>query len=175
MRFGFRCAFAGGHEAVETFRIGQAPDFAPCSEHGLMSPRIFEAPMFQEDRRGMRTVPRGAPTEDWSWTLGGPRPRSRAEMRAIEKAQGIEFLTPAEARADVERLRSGKNLDEPAKPEKGYLAREIAKRGIRFDRSLSAPRALTREESERKLAAERGWTASADAEAKTVNPAKQPG
>jgi hypothetical protein len=111
-----------------------------------------------------------APRPDWSWTLGGPAPQSRSEQRAIEKAQGIEFVTKAEALADAAKLREGKNLDEPPKLEKGYLAREVAKRGIRFDRSLTPPRALTREESERKLK-DRGW---ADAEATDVGKTKVP-
>ena len=137
-----------------------------------MSPRIFDAPHFQEDRLRMRQPTRNAPRPDWSWSLGGPMPQSRSERRAIEKAQGIEFVTPAEARADVQRLREGKNLDEPTKLEKGYLAKEVARRGIRFDRSLTPPRALTREESERKLKAEQpDWN---PAEAKEASPAKLP-
>jgi hypothetical protein len=162
MRFGYRCTFAGGHEAVEQYPIGHAPDFAPCSEHGLMGPRVFDVPYHVEDRRHMRGAPTAnAPTEDWSWTLGAPRPKSRSEMRLIEKMKGIEFVSPAEAKADAAKLRAGKNLDEPVKPQKGWLAKEIAARGIRFDRSLTPPRPLTREESERKLAAERpDWKAA---------------
>jgi len=175
MRFGYACPFVDGHEAVEDFPIGRAPGFAPCSEHGLMSARVYDVPYFVEDRRHMRrTEPtKNAPTEDWSWAIGAPRPKSRSEARAIEKALGIEFVSPAEAKADAQKLREGKNLDEPPKPEKGYLAKEVAKRGIRFDRSLTPPRPLTREESERKLKAERpDWN---PAEAKEVAPAKLPG
>jgi hypothetical protein len=69
----------------------------------------------------------------------------------VEKAMGIEFISPAEAKADAAKLRSGKNLDEPPKLEKGYLAREVAKRGIRFDRSLTPQPTLNREQAERKL------------------------
>ena len=68
---------------------------------------------------------------------------------------GIEFVSPAEARADAAKLRAGESLDKPQPREKGWLAREVAKRGIRFDRSITGPRPLTREESERKLKAER--------------------
>ncbi len=166
MRFGFLCA--EGHELVESFPVGGAPRDVFCPEHGLRAARVFEAPNFQEDRRRLRAPTPHAPRPDWSWSLGAPAPQSRSEMRAIEKAQGIEFVTPAEARADVAKLREGKNLDEPPKLEKGYLAREIAKRGVRFDRSLTPPRALTREESERKLA-DRGWS---DAEATDVGKTK---
>ena len=166
--------FAGGHEAVETYPVGHAPDFAPCSEHGLMSPRVFDVPYHVEDRRHMRGAPtKNAPTEDWSWTIGGPRPKSRTEARAIEKTMGIEFVSPREALADAAKLREGKNLEDPPKPEKGWLAKEIAARGIRFDRSLTPPRPLTREESERKLAAERpDWKAS---EAQDLAAPKLPG
>ncbi len=114
-----------------------------------------------------------APTEDWSWTLGAPRPKSRTEARIIEKTRGIEFVSPREALADAAKLRAGKNLDEPPKMEKGYLAREVAKRGIRFDRSLTPPRPLTREEAERKLKAERpDWK---PAEAQDLAATKLPG
>jgi hypothetical protein len=165
MRFGFKCA--DGHEDVYEFPVGKAPQAMSCSNHGLYCPRVFDVPYTQEDRRGM------AAGKDWSWSLGGRRPQSRSEMRAIEKSQGIEFITKAEAMKDVQTLRSGKNLDEPQKLEKGYLAKEIAKRGIRFDRSLTPPRPLTREESERKLKAERPeWN---PAEAKEASPAKSLG
>jgi hypothetical protein len=155
MRFGFACP--RGHEVIETFPIGEAPRDVACPDHGVSAARVFDVPYFTEDRRHMkRTVPTAnAPTEDWSWTIGGPRPKSRSEARAVEKAMNIEFVSPAEARADAAKLRSGQNLDTPVKPEPGYLKREIAKRGIRFDRSLSPPRMLNREESERKLKAER--------------------
>lgn len=157
MRFGYACP--AGHEVVATFPTGAAPDDVLCSEHGYVSSRVYEAFYTQEDRRGMSASKPGKP--GWSWALGAPMPTSRAEMRAIEKTQGIEFVTPSEARADAAKLREGKNLDEPVKPEKGYLAREVAKRGIRFDRSLTPPRTLTREESERKLKAERpDWTSA---------------
>lgn len=162
MRFGYRCP-EGDHEIIDLFGIGQAPASIVCPEHGRISTRVFDAPYVQEDRRHMQsTVPtRNAPSEDWSWTIGGPRPKSRSEARAVEKAMGIEFVSPAEARADAQKLRDGKNLDEPAKMEKGYLAKEVAKRGIRFDRSLTPARPMTREESERKLKAERpDWTPS---------------
>lgn len=175
VRFGYRCPFTGGHEAVETFPIGQAPSFAPCSEHGLLGPRVFDVPYTQEDRRHMRGAPtKNAPTEDWSWSIGAPKPKSRSEARIIEKTRGIEFVSPAEAKADAAKLRAGKNLDEPQKLERGYLAKEVAKRGIRFDRSLTPPRPRTREESERKLAAERDWTPSVDAEAKKASATNTP-
>lgn len=113
-----------------------------------------------------------APTEDWSWSIGGPRPKSRSEARIIEKTRGIEFISPAEAKADAAKLRSGKNLDEPKKLEKGWLAKEVASRGIRFDRSLTPQPVLNREQSERKLADTRpDWKQS---EAKEANPAKLP-
>jgi hypothetical protein len=134
---------------------------------------VFEAPYFVEDRRRMAAPTSNAPRPDWSWALGGPRPQSRAEMRTLEKSMGIEFVTPSEARADAVRLREGKDLSPPPKLEKGYLAREVAKRGLRFDRSLTPPRPLTREESERKLKAERpDWN---PAEAKVASPEKVPG
>ncbi len=158
MRFGFRCPL--DHEVIDEFTIGQAPPTVLCVEHGVQATRVFDVPQFTEDRRRMRQPTPHAPRPDWSWSLGAPAPQSRAEMRAIEKAQGIEFVTRDEARRDVEKLRAGKNLDEPKKLEKGWLAKEVAKRGIRFDRSLEPPRPLTREESERKLAAERDWTPS---------------
>lgn len=161
MNFGYRCPL--GHEIIDGFPVGKAPDSILCDQHGEDAPRIFDVPYFTEDRRHMkRTVPTAnAPTEDWSWTIGGPRPKSRAEARAIEKTMGIEFVSPAEAKADAAKLRSGKNLDEPVKPEKGYLAKEIAKRGIRFDRSLTPPTPLTREQAERKLKAEQpDWSPS---------------
>lgn len=173
MRFGFACP--GGHEVIETFAAGHAPDTVQCDEHGTTAPRVFDVPYFVEDRRHMKsTAPTpNAPTEDWSWTIGGPRPKSRSEARAIEKTLGIEFVSPSEARADAARLRSGRNLDEPVKPEKGYLAKEVARRGIKFDRSLSPPRMLNREESERKLKAERpDWK---PAEAKDLAVPKLPG
>lgn len=181
MRFGFACPEE--HELVHEFRIGEAPLLISCAEHGFSAPRVFESFYTQEDRRGMAAAaPRvNAPRPDWSWALGAPMPTSRAEMRAIEKARGIEFVTPAEARADAKKLREGKNLDEPPKLERGYLAKEVAKRGIRFDRSLSPPRQWTREEAERKLKAETkdaewgGWDSKADAEAKVADPAKLPG
>jgi hypothetical protein len=160
MRFGFGCR--AGHEIILDFPVGKAPDSLFCSDHDESAFRVFEVPHFVEDRRHMRGAPTpNAPTEDWSWSIGGPKPKSRSEARAIEKAMGIEFISPAEAKADAQKLREGKNLDEPPKLEKGYLAKEVAKRGIRFDRSLSAPRPLTREESERKLKAERpDWSDS---------------
>jgi hypothetical protein len=158
---------------VLDFPIGKAPDAISCAYHGESARRVFDVPHFTEDRRHMARPTPHAPAPDWSWSLGARRPQSRSEMRAIEKAQGIEFVTPAEAKADLEKIRAGKMLDEPPALEKGYLAKEVAKRGIRFDRSLSAPRPLTREESERKLKAERpDWN---PAEAKVANPAKSPG
>jgi hypothetical protein len=161
MRFGFDCP--QGHEIIETFSVGQAPDDVLCPAHGSRARRVFDVPYHVEDRRHMtssiKTV--NAPTEDWSWAIGGPRPRSRSEMRIIEKTKGIEFVSPAEAKADAAKLRAGKNLDEPVKLEKGYLSREVAKRGVRFDRSLTPPTPLTREQSERKLKAERpDWNPS---------------
>lgn len=155
MRFGFRCPH--GEEIIADYPVGGAPDEMLCLDHSERAPRVFDVPYIQEDRRHMRsTAPtKNAPTEDWSWSIGGPRPKSRSEARAIEKSMNIEFVSPAEAKADAAKLRAGKNLDEPVKLEKGYLAREVAKRGIRFDRSLTPPRPLTREESERKLKAER--------------------
>jgi hypothetical protein len=166
VRFGFLCS--EGHEIVESFLVGKAPRDVFCPEHGLRAARIFEAPIFQEDRRRMRAPTPHAPRPDWSWSLGGPAPQSRSEQRAIEKAQGIEFVTKDEALADAAKLREGKDLSPPPKLEKGYLAKEVAKRGIRFDRSLTQPRMLTREESERKLA-DRGWV---EGEAKVADPAK---
>jgi hypothetical protein len=93
-------------------------------------------------------------------------------MRAIEKARGIEFVTPAEAKADVAKLREGKNLEEPPKREKGWLAREVAKRGVKLHPADSggyndAPH--TREGVERKIKAERDWN---DAEAVVIAPQK---
>lgn len=161
MRFGYGCPH--GHEILTVYPVGQAPDTVQCEEHGTTAARVIDVPYHVEDRRHMkRTVPTAnAPTEDWSWTIGGPRPKSRAEARAIEKTMGIEFVSPAEAKADAAKLRSGKNLDEPVKSEKGYLAKEIAKRGIRFDRSLTPPTPLTREQAERKLKAEQpDWSPS---------------
>lgn len=167
MRFGYACPH--GHEIITEFPIGKAAPDIECDKHHSNAVRVFDAPSIQEDRRGM------AGGSGWSWALGQPAPQSRSEMRVIEKSRGIEFVTKAEARADAQRLREGKNLDEPTKLPKGYLAKEIAKRNIRFDRSGSAPRALTREESERKLEAERGWDSVANAEAKVVAPEKLPG
>jgi len=161
MRFGFGCPL--GHEVIETFSVGQAPESVQCEEHGAMAMRVFDVPYTVEDRRHMKTTAptANAPTEDWAWSIGGPRPKSRSEARAVEKALGIEFISPAEAKADAAKLRSGKNLDTPPKLEKGYLAKEVARRGIRFDRSLTPPRPMTREESERKLKAERpDWSPS---------------
>jgi len=80
-------------------------------------------------------------------------------------------VSRSEALADAAKLREGKLLDEPPKLEKGYLAKEVARRGIRFDRSLTPPRALTREESERKLA-DHGWV---EAEAQVAAPEKVAG
>ena len=171
MRFGYACA--EGHEIEWAFPAGKAPAAVSCSDHGEHAARVFEAPHFTEDRRRMAAPTSNAPRPDWSWALGGPRPQSRAEMRTLEKSMGIEFVTPSEARADVVRLREGKDLSPPPKLEKGYLAREVAKRGLRFDRSLTPPRPLTREESERKLKAERpDWN---PAEAKVASPEKVPG
>src|ERR1700677_1699032 len=151
MRFGFGCPL--GHEVIETFSVGQAPESVQCEEHGTTAMRIFDVPYHVEDRRHMKTTAptKNAPTEDWSWTIGGPRPKSRSEVRAIEKTMGIEFVSPAEAKADAAKLRSGENLDAPPKLEKGYLAKEVAKRGIRFDRSLTPQPILNREQAERKL------------------------
>jgi hypothetical protein len=85
---------------------------------------------------------------------------------------GIEFVSRSEALADAQRLREGKDLSPPPKLEKGYLAREVAKRGIRFDRSLSPPRILNREEAERKLKVEQpDWQPS---EAKVARPENVP-
>jgi hypothetical protein len=171
MRFGFRCV---DHEIIEAFPVGGAPDTVFCDEHGMSAARVFDVPYMQEDRRHMRSAAptKNAPTEDWSWAIGGPRPKSRSEMRIIEKTKGIEFISPAEAKADAAKLRAGKNLDEPVKPDKGYLAKEVAKRGIRFDRSLTPQPILNREQSERKLKAERpDWKPS---EAKEATPAKLP-
>ncbi len=158
MRYGYACPH--GHEVVESFPIGTAPHDVPCSEHDERAVRVFDVPYFEEDRRRLRPPTPNAPRPDWSWSLGAPAPQTRAEQRAIEKTHGIEFVSRAEALADAQKLREGKNLDEPPKLEKGWLAREVAKRGIRFDRSLEPPRPLTREESERKLQAERDWTPS---------------
>jgi len=152
MRFGFRCP-EGDHEIITLFSVGQAPDQFFCIDHAVFAKRVFDVPYTVEDRRHMKTTAPtpNAPTEDWSWTIGGPRPKSRSEMRAIEKTLGIEYVSPAEAKADAAKLRSGKNLDEPPKLEKGYLAKEVAKRGIRFDRSLTPQPILNREQAERKL------------------------
>jgi hypothetical protein len=152
MRFGFGCPL--GHEVIETFSVGQAPESVQCEQHGTTAMRVFDVPYTVEDRRHMKTTAptANAPTEDWSWTIGGPRPKSRSEMRAIEKTLGIEYISPAEAKADAAKLRSGQNLDTPPKLEKGYLAKEVAKRGIRFDRSLTPQPILNREQAERKLA-----------------------
>jgi hypothetical protein len=170
MRFGFRCV---DHEIIEEFRVGQCPDSVQCEEHGVTAARVFDVPYTVEDRRHMRGAPTAhAPTEDWSWSLGEPRPKSRSEMRILEKTRGIEFVSPMEAKADAAKLRSGKNLDEPAKLEKGWLAKEIANRGIRFDRSLTPQPVLNREQAERKLADTRpDWKPS---EAKDVGAPKLP-
>lgn len=175
MRFGYGCPL--GHEIVESFSVGQAPNGVFCDEHNALAPRVFDVPYFTEDRRHMKTTAPtpNAPTEDWSWTIGGPRPKSRAEVRALEKALNIEFVSPAEAKADAALLRSGKNLDEPVKPEKGYLAKEIAKRGIRFDRSLTPQASLTREQAERKLKDTRpDWGDKHGSEAKDLGAPKLP-
>lgn len=157
MRFGYGCP--QGHEIEEAFPTGGAPDRIRCNEHQVYAVRVFDVFHMQEDRRGMSSSTPGKP--GWSWALGAPMPTSRAEMRAIEKTQGIEFITPSEARADVQKLKEGKNLDEPRKLEKGYLAKEVAKRGIRFDRSLTPPTPLTRDQAERQLKAEQpDWSPS---------------
>jgi hypothetical protein len=173
MRFGFGCP--QGHEVIEQFSVGHAPDAIVCPDHGFAAARVFDVPYMQEDRRHMRSAAptQNAPTEDWSWSLGGPRPKSRSEMRILEKSRGIEFVSPQEARADAAKLRAGKNLDEPVRPEKGYLAKEIARRGIRFDRSLTPQPTLTREQAERKLADTRpDWGDSHGSEAKDVSSEK---
>jgi hypothetical protein len=173
MRFGYRC-LEGDHEIIGTFPVGGAPDVMFCPDHVGPCARVFDVPYTVEDRRHMKsTAPTAnAPTEDWSWSLGGPRPKSRSEMRILEKSRGIEFVSPMEARADAAKLRSGKNLDEPAKLEKGWLAKEIANRGIRFDRSLTPQPVLNREQAERKLADTRpDWKPS---EAKDVGAPKLP-
>jgi putative FmdB family regulatory protein len=140
-----------------------------CS-HSLA--RAVQDFQFTEDRRRMRPPTRNAPRPDWSWTLGAPAPQSRAEARTIEKTMGIEFVSRSEALADAQRLREGKDLSPPPKLEKGYLAKEVARRGIRFDRSLSPPRILNREEAERKLKAEQpDWHPS---EAKVARPENVP-
>jgi hypothetical protein len=175
VRFGYACGL--NHEVFpeveEHFPIGQAPDAVACW-CGSEARRVFEAPYYQEDRRRLARTPRNAPAEKWSWTLGARAPQSRAEMRQIEKERGIEFVTPAEARADIAKLREGKNLEGPPKPNKGWLAKEIAKRGVKLHPADSggwndAPH--TREGVERKIKAERGWN---DAEAVVVSKQKIP-
>jgi hypothetical protein len=104
--------------------------------------------MFQEDRsRFFRNSNPNAPTNDWSFALGCRMPQSRAERKAIEKLKGIEMVSPAEARADaevrksldyVQHIREGGDRnaeefkDKPVKQEKGWLAKRIAEKGIRF-------------------------------------------
>jgi hypothetical protein len=172
MRYGFACALRHEihGEVEETFPIGHAPDSVPCW-CGSEARRVFEAPHFVEDRRRFVKGSRNAPAENWSWSLGTRMPESRQEMRRVEKERGIEFVTPAEARADAQRLREGKDLAPPPKLEKGWLAKEVAKRGLKIRDSAASPaRVLTREESERKLAAERpDWK---DSEAAIVAPEK---
>jgi hypothetical protein len=91
-------------------------------------------------------------------------PDSRAARKRIERERGIEFVTPSEAKADAQKLREGKNLWEAPKLEKGWLAKEVRKRGIRFDRSVTPAPLPTQEQVDRKLA-DRGWS---EAEAVTV-------
>ncbi len=165
-RYGYACP--AGHEVVIDATMRRAPDQVVCLAHDADAPRIFEPPQFTEDRLHFRRTTPGAPSENWSWTLGAPMPTSRAERKRIERERGIEFVTPAEARADAQKLREGKNLWEPPKLEKGWLAKEVRKRGIRFDRSVSPAPLATPEAVDRKLA-ERGWN---EAEAVTLkNPA----
>jgi hypothetical protein len=167
-RYGYDCP--AGHEVILDATMRRAPDQIVCLEHDADAPRRFEPPQFTEDRLHFRRTGPGAPAENWSWTLGGPMPTSRAERKRVERERGIEFVTPSEARADAQKLRDGKDLWTAPKPEKGWLAKEVRKRGIKLhpDSSGTPARLPSREESERKIA-DRGWN---EAESVTLkNPA----
>jgi hypothetical protein len=140
-----------GHEIVENFPTGKAPATVHCSEHNLEAKRIFEPPIFQEDRLRFYQAKPNAPSPRWSYALGQDMPESKQERRRLEKEKGIEFVSRDEK----------PSIPEPPKgPEKGWLKRAFDAKGIRLG-DYGGFRPMTREESERKLAAERpDWVES---------------
>lgn len=180
-RYGFHCPFveppyARGHDFDAYAPMGQAPPRALCPEHNALAERVFAAPQFQEDRvRFARNRNPAAPSERWSWSLGREMPETRSEQRRLERERGIELMTHEEARrarseasAYLQHVRetgAPPPAPPPPKPEKGWFAREVAKRGIRFGADSGGYVERSREEVDRKLRAERPDWVEAEAAA----------
>jgi hypothetical protein len=84
-RYGYDCP--AGHEVILDATMRRAPDQIVCLEHDADAPRRFEPPQFTEDRLHFRRTGPGAPAENWSWTLGGPMPTSRAGVPSREEVE----------------------------------------------------------------------------------------
>ncbi len=151
MRFGYACPL--GHELIENFHCGHAPPAVICPTHQETAPRVFDVPHFVEDRLRFYQAGANAPSGRWSYALGQEMPETRAERDRLCREKGIEMVTKAEMLIPP---------PEPKKPEKGWLKREIDKRGIRFGDYAGIPQ-LTREGAERKLRDDRPEWSESDA------------
>ena len=166
--YGFRCSGNGGHEIIGYYPMGKAPSQEFCNHHQAYAHRTYEAPQFTEDRRRMQKCSNpAAPSDRWSWSLGQDMPETRSEQRRLEREKGIEMLTRDEARREaneakgyLEAVRSGSPPapEQPKPLPKGWLAKEVAERGIRFGSGESHGEVLTPENSDRKIAETTEWS-----------------
>jgi len=179
MIFSYKCPT--GHIVSESFSVGQAHATVQCPSHHAIASRHFgieDLPFYQEDRsRFFRNSNPGAPTENWSYSLGCPMPESRRDRKAIEKMKGIEMVSPSEARQDpkirksldyLQHIREGGDRnaaefqDAPKKMEKGWLAKALAEKGVRFvDRTTDSGGWNNAPHTEAGVAAkmaDRGWS-----------------
>jgi hypothetical protein len=88
MIFPYRCPNHGEFEM--NHRVGEAPSADYCPDCLNESPRIFTAPLFQEDR--VRFYRRNDGTR-YSSALGEDMPDSRRDAERLAKSKGIEFMT----------------------------------------------------------------------------------
>ena len=97
MTFLYQCTFHGEFESEH--RIGEAPNADYCPDCLNQSPRVFTAPLFQEDRIRFWKSPHGGRHSN---AFGQDMPDSRQERRRLEKATGIELMTQDEIPAHVQ-------------------------------------------------------------------------
>jgi hypothetical protein len=68
-------------------------DGFPCPTCSTPTRKIYESPVFTEDR--LRFA-QGALGDGWSQSMGAPMPQSRSQRKALERLRGAEFVGPNE-------------------------------------------------------------------------------
>lgn len=103
-------------------------------------------PHFQEDRLRFFRLSHAGPSDRHSYALGQDMPDSRSELKRLEKAKGIEFVSRRDMpeqwkalAAHTKHVREGGEVQasdalnpRQTKLEPGSIMRKVAEKGIRF-------------------------------------------